>query len=78
MYYVTIAQVRIMFIPRRLSERPDTNSYEDMASWRSNAACKNQRYVVLTDFNQTGISRQIFIHVPRIKFHGNLSSSSIA
>lgn len=75
MYYVTIAQVRILFTPRRLSEQPDTSSYEDRALWRSNAACKNQTYVVLTDFNQTGISRQIFIHGPRIKFHGNPSSS---
>jgi hypothetical protein len=74
MYYVTMALVRIMFISHRLSEQPDTNSNEDSVLWRSNAACNNQTYlrlqvscpIVLTDFNQTGISIQISIHVPKI------------
>lgn len=86
MYYVTMARVRNMFITRRLSEHLDTNSYEDRALWRSNAACNNQTYlrlqvrcpIISTDFNQTGISRQIFKHTPKIKFHGNPSSSSLA
>jgi hypothetical protein len=75
----------MMFLPRRLIEQPDTSPYEDRALWRSNAACNNQKYlrlqvtcpIVLTDFDQTGISRQIFVHFPKIKFHGNPSSSSL-
>lgn len=52
--------------------------------WRICIAGDNNNYlrlyvecpIFLSDFNQFEISRQIFIKVPGIKFHGNLSIGS--